>query len=201
MTIHQYLGVIRRRWQLAAAAVVVVVGAAAAITWLITPKYEATAQLFVSANDIGDLASSLQQGAQFSQDRVQSYADIIDSPHITGPVAARLNVGLTAKQISDEISADAPLNTVLVNVHVTDPSAKRAQLIANAVSAQFATYAAELEATAGKSAPPVKVTVVKEAPLPTSPVTVLSQGFLPTANLKYRWKRSGSKLRYRLAVI
>jgi non-specific protein-tyrosine kinase len=138
---------------------------------LITPKYEATAQLFVSANDIGDLASSLQQGAQFSQDRVQSYADIIDSPHITGPVAARLNVGLTAKQISDEISADAPLNTVLVNVHVTDPSAKRAQLIANAVSAQFATYAAELEATAGKSAPPVKVTVVKEAPLPTSPVS------------------------------
>jgi non-specific protein-tyrosine kinase len=169
--LKDYVHVLRKRWRVVISGTIVCLVAAAAIVWATTPKYEATAQLFVSANDTGGVASDLQQGAQFSQNRVQSYANIINSTQVTGPVADRLKVGLTAKQISREVSADAPLNTVLVNVHVTDTSAHRAQRLANAVSQQFANYAAYLEATAGGKTPPVKVTVVKSAALPTAPVS------------------------------
>lgn len=162
---------LRKRWRVMLGFVGIALAAAATFVALATPEYKASAQLFVSANDIGDLASNLQQGAQFSQDRVQSYAAIINSADITDPVAARLKVGLTGKEISKEITADAPANTVLVNVHVTDTSPRRAQLIANAVSSQFAAYAGNLEATADNATSPVKVTVVKQAELPTTPVS------------------------------
>jgi non-specific protein-tyrosine kinase len=169
--INDYLRALRKRWRILVACVAMGVGVGAAIISLTTPEYEATAQLFVSANDTGGLASDLQQGAEFSQDRVESYAEIINSPQITEPVASQLKVGLTGKEISAEISADAPPNTVLVNMHVTDTSALRAQRLANAVSQQFATYAANLEASADSATPPVKVTVVKYATLPSSPAS------------------------------
>lgn len=162
---------LRKRWRLTLGFLAIALAVAATFVTLATPTYEASAQLFVSANDTGGLASGLQQGAQFSQDRVQSYADIIDSPHITDPVAARLKIGLTGKEISKKVSADAPLNTVLVNVHVRDTSPARAQLIANAVSSEFAAYAGNLEAATDNATSPVKVTVVKDAELPTSPVS------------------------------
>jgi non-specific protein-tyrosine kinase len=171
VTFSEYFRVLRKRWLVLLIAIAASVAVSAAFAFTATPKYEATAQLFISANDTGGLASDLQQGAQFSQDRVQSYADIINTPQITNPVAFRLAVGLTGPQISKEVSADAPLNTVLVNVHVLDTNALRAQRIANAVSAEFATYAANLEASADSTRAPVKVTVVKNAALPGSPAS------------------------------
>lgn len=174
MEIKDYLRLLRKRWLAVVGCVVVAVTVTAAYVSLATPKYEASAQLFVSANDTGGVASNLQSGAQFSQNRVQSYADIINTRQITDAVAAELQIGLTGKQISKETSADAPLNTVLVNLHVTDTSARRAQQLANAIANEFTSYAADLEASgnnSGKHGPPVKVTVVKAAALPTSPVS------------------------------
>jgi capsular exopolysaccharide synthesis family protein len=136
-----------------------------------TPKYEASTQLFVAAKDTGGIASGLQSSDQFSQDRVKSYADIISSPLVTAPVARTVGDGLSAQQVSDEITAEAPLDTVLVNVHVTDTSPQRAQALANAVSDQFAAYVSRLETTPGASTSPVKVTVVKRASLPADPVS------------------------------
>jgi capsular exopolysaccharide synthesis family protein len=170
LTPNDFLRLIRKRWLLIAVCTLIGVGVSAASIWRATPQYQASAQLFVAAKDSGDL-STLAQGGQFTQQRVQSYAEIVDSPQVTGPVAAQLGGGLSALQIAHEVSASAPLNTVLVNVHVTDPSAARAQALANAVSEQFATYAAQLETTPGGAASPVKVTVVKHALLPTSPVS------------------------------
>jgi capsular exopolysaccharide synthesis family protein len=174
VTIGDYLGVLRKHWGLVALGVAACLASVIALLIAATPKYQATAQLFVSANDTGGLASNLQSAAQFSQDRVQSYADIINTRQITDPVAKRLKVGLTGKEISEETTADAPPNTVLVNLHVTDSSPRRAQRLANAIASQFTNYAAFLEASAADengSAPPVKVTVVKEAALPTAPVS------------------------------
>jgi capsular exopolysaccharide synthesis family protein len=57
---------------------------------------------------------------------------------------------------------------VLIDVAVTDPSASRAQAIANAVGDEFTKYASELEATDSTGVSPVKVTVTEEAYLPIS---------------------------------
>jgi polysaccharide biosynthesis transport protein len=183
LDLRDYLRVVRKRWMLILLAVVVALAGAAAITWRMTPIYEASTQLFVAARDNGGNAASLAQGGQFTQQRVQSYADIVNSPQITEAVAADLDSGLTAKEIASEVSASAPLNTVLVNINVKDTKPARAQTIANAVSDQFATYAATIETTPGANNSPVRVTVVKRADLPTSPTSPrkslnLALGFL-----------------------
>lgn len=171
MDLHDYVRVLRKRWRLIALCTLVALGAAAAFTWTATPKYEARTQLFVAANDTSGGLSNLAQGGQFTQQRVQSYADIVNSPEVTDAVAAELQLGLSGKAIADEITASAPLNTVLVNVSVRDTIPSRAQAIANAVSDEFATFASQLETTPGTPTSPVKVTVVKRAALPTSPVS------------------------------
>jgi capsular exopolysaccharide synthesis family protein len=171
MDLRDYLRVLRKRWGAVAVCMLLGIGAAAALVYETTPKYEASTQLFVAAQDTGGVATGLQSGDQFSQDRVKSYADIISSPLVTDPVAKQAGDGLSAQQVANEITADAPANTVLVNVHVTDTSARRAQALANAVSQQFVSYVAALETTPGASASPVKLTVVKRAQLPTAPVS------------------------------
>jgi polysaccharide biosynthesis transport protein len=171
MDLRDYLRVLRKRWSVVVLCTLIGVGAAAGLVYKTTPKYEATAQLFVAAKDTGGAASGLQSSDQFSQDRVKSYAEIISSPNVTAPVASQVGDGLSAQQVADEVTAEAPLNTVLINVHVTDPSARRAQALVNAISDQFATYAAQLERTPGTATSPVKVTVVHRASLPKNPVS------------------------------
>jgi capsular exopolysaccharide synthesis family protein len=171
VNVSEYLLMLRKRWRLVALCLLVGVGVAAALTWTITPKYEASTQLFVSAKDAGSDLNGLAQGGQFTQERVQSYADIVDSPSVTATVADYLDNGLTPEQIADEISASAPLNTVLIDVHVTDTEPRRAQAIANAVSDEFALFVNTLETPTGSNKSPVKVSVVKRAALPTAPVS------------------------------
>ena len=171
MDLRDYVRVLRKRWRLVAACTLLAIGAAAFVTWKATPLYKASTQLFVAARDTSTDAGSLAAGGQFTQQRVQSYADIVNSPEVAEAVAARLHRVRSAGQIAGEISASAPLNTVLINVSVTDVSPRLARNIANAVSDEFADYAAELERPTGIALSPVKVTVVKHAGLPTTPVS------------------------------
>ena len=86
MDIRDYLRVLRLRWRLVALFCSVGRGRGPA-TVLTAPSYEARAQLFVSTQ--GDSASGLQQGGQFAQQRVKSYAQVLDSPMVTAPVIRR----------------------------------------------------------------------------------------------------------------
>jgi capsular exopolysaccharide synthesis family protein len=171
VTIVDDLRALRKRWLLIAVVTALGLLAAATFVQTSTQKYEATAQLFVAAQGTDNSSIGLQSSDEFSQERVKSYSEIIDSPTITAPAAAAVGDGLTAKQVSKEVTASAPPNTVLLLVHVTDTSAMRAQQLANSISQTFSTYVANLERTTGNKSAPVKVTVVTPAALPTSPVT------------------------------
>jgi non-specific protein-tyrosine kinase len=161
--------VLRKRWRFLAACLLAGIACPVAFNATAVPRYTASIQLFVSAKTGASDLANLAQGGQFTQQRVQSYADIINSPEVAEAVAARLNTGLSAKQIAREVSASAPLNTVLVNVNVTDRSPARAQAIANAVGDEFSSFVDTLETPNGSSSSPVKVSVVKRASLPTVP--------------------------------
>ena len=136
-----------------------------------TPLYVSSVQLFVAAQDGSAPSQGLQgiyEGGLFTQDRVQSYADIIGNTSVTAPVVAHLHVALTPQQLSDEISASSPQNTVLLNVHVTDRYPARAQALANATAQEFIALASQLEEpVSGVS--PVKVSVSQPATFPTAP--------------------------------
>lgn len=171
MDLRDYATLLRKRWKLIVACALIGLIAAGTFVSLATKSYSASIKLFVSTTDGGSNISSVQAGGLFSQQRVVSYADIVGTPPVTQPVIKQLGLNLTASALAGKISASAPLNTVLINISVTDPSAVQAQAIANAVGAQFVTVVNALETPAGSARSPVKVSVVQQASLPGAPVS------------------------------
>jgi len=145
--------------------------AAIAITFTTTPTYEAKSQIFVSTPaSIVDI-SELALGSSFSQQRVKSYAQIINSPLTLAPVVKKLNLSITPEELSEMVSASAPLDTVLIALTVTDTDPQRAADIANAVAKQFGVTVAKLELQGIGSDSPVKVSTVLNAVPASSPAS------------------------------
>jgi non-specific protein-tyrosine kinase len=145
------------------------------ISFLAVPKYTSTVRLFVStpANTL-DL-SSLSIGSSFAQQRVKSYADIINSPLTLNPVIQNLGLSISAYELASMISARAPIDTVLIDVSVVTTDPILSANIANAVGQQFEITASQLEF--GDSATGIKVTVVGDAvpsSTPSSPRYLLN---------------------------
>ncbi len=170
MDLKQYLRVLRERWWIVVLCTLVAVGTAAASAWTQTPEYAAHVKLFVATSDGTDAAAALQ-GGLFGQQRVKSYADIVSSNRVVEAVRKELGLKESSGEVASEISASAPLDTVLVNVTVTDVDPVRARDIANAVATQFAALVSTLETPEGQAVSPVKVSIVEPASTPRIPVS------------------------------
>ncbi|MEV1068830.1 polysaccharide biosynthesis tyrosine autokinase [Streptomyces sp. NPDC050263] len=181
MDLHGFLKALARRWVTVAVCLVLAVGAALAVTNLSTPVYAASTQLFVATRS-GEDAAQLSQGQSFSQARVQSYAAIVPTRKVTGPVVRELKLRTTPEELASRITAEAPLNTVLINITVRDTDPKRAARVANAVAAGFSAVVERLEtprpdqaAAREQDAPdpvsPVSLGVTQQAVAPADPVS------------------------------
>lgn len=171
MELRDYLRLLRKRWQVVSILALLSLAGATAGTLLTTPVYQSQTQLFVSTQGGAADNSQLLQGSSFTQQRVKSYAGIVTSPRVLSPVIQQLGLGVTPDKLAESISAEAPLDTVLINVTVKDGSAQRAQQIADAVGKQFATVIAQLEKPEDGSTTPVKISVVQPADLQTAPIS------------------------------
>lgn len=170
MDLRDYFRTIVKRWRIVAACFLVGICLASVATLTATPVYQAEAQLFVSVQTGSDDASAANQGNNFAQQRVTSYAAIVSSPLVLEPVIADLGLTDGAAGLSGRVTASVPLNTNLLNVVVTDTDPARAAQVANAVSSQFARVIADLEKPADTGRSLVKVTVVRQAGVPTAPI-------------------------------
>jgi capsular exopolysaccharide synthesis family protein len=165
--LRDYARTLRKRWALVALCTLLTLGAAAAATLLATKQYTSSTQLFVSSRDQTGAISDALQGSQFAQQRIKSYAQVADSPGVTDIVAEKL--GISPAQLVGKVVADAPLDTVLLNITATDKSPAQAQKIAAAVADEVTTKIPELETPSGSNSAPVKITVIKSASLPGAP--------------------------------
>ncbi|MFF4208645.1 polysaccharide biosynthesis tyrosine autokinase [Streptomyces sp. NPDC001796] len=186
MDLHGFLKALARRWPTVVLCLVLGVGAALGATILSTPVYEARTQLFV-ATRTGDDSTQLNQGQSFSQARVQSYAEIVTTRQVTGPVVKQLGLRSTPEELASRITAVAPLNTVLIDITVRDTAPQRAARIANAVAERFISVVERLETPkrpvvtkqSKKNRPgvddapvsPVSLGVTQEAVAPVVPVS------------------------------
>ncbi|WP_328666620.1 polysaccharide biosynthesis tyrosine autokinase [Streptomyces sp. NBC_00322] len=169
LDLRDYLRVLSRRWHVIALVTVLGTVAGVLASVLVTPEYRATTTLFVSLQADTN-TSQLNEGNSFAQARVQSYADVAESPAVTGPVVKSLGLTMTSAQLADRIEAEAPLNTVLVRLTVTDTDAARAALISNSVARRFADVIRKLERPEASKLPsPVRLTVTYPAATPTAP--------------------------------
>src|SRR5450631_1302169 len=175
--LKDYIRVIRKRWQIIVAVMLVVLAGAALATALSPKIYEADTRLFVSTSGSSD-SSALLSGSNFTQQRVKSYADVITTPNVLDPVITSLQLNTTAAKLGNQITATVPLDTVLIEVAVTNPDPRVAAQVADAVGKQFTKTVAELESVTKGQSSPVKVTVVSTPTVPTAPISPK-----PTRNL------------------
>lgn len=169
MTLTEQLRVLRERWVVVLTVVVLGVAAAGA-AWYLRPKeYTAELTMYVSAQT-ADSAQSAFQGAQLSQERVSSYVRLVSSPRVVEEVARNLRLPDPPVELAEQITASSALDSVLIDVAVTDRSADRAAAIANGVGDVFTDLVEELERpTAVGAPPPVAVRVVQPASPPVEP--------------------------------
>jgi polysaccharide biosynthesis transport protein len=164
----RFVKVLRRSWLLVVLAVLACIGIGTLVVSRQTPSYTARMQLFVATPSTPDNLSSTYQGGLFAQQRVLSYSHIVSSPAVLTHVIAALRLPLSIEQLQREIRASVPINTVLIDVAVSDHSATRAARIANEIGVQFPGLVQSLETAPGRQAP-VRVSVTSPAAVPPSP--------------------------------
>jgi capsular exopolysaccharide synthesis family protein len=170
LELKSYIHVIRKRWQIIVAVMLTVLAAATLATALSPKVYEAKTRLFVSTSGSSD-SGALLSGSNFTQQRVKSYADVITTPNVLDPVIRTLRLDTTAAKLGDEITATVPLDTVIIEVAVTNTKPGLAAKIADAVGKQFTRTVAGLESVTPGQASPVKVTIVSAPTVPSTPIS------------------------------
>ncbi|MDT4997767.1 MAG: tyrosine-protein kinase [Pseudonocardiales bacterium] len=168
MELRHYFRLIRKGWPVILAAMVLCTALGLGVTLASKKIYQANVQLFVALTP--EASSQLAQGNTFVQDRVQSYLEFATAPAVTAPVISSLKLPLKQDKLAGMISADAPQNEVLINLHVQDTDPTRAATVANALAAQYAKYVVATEQTDSTGKPIVKLTVIHPATVPGAPI-------------------------------
>ncbi|MCW2794019.1 MAG: chromosome partitioning protein [Nocardioides sp.] len=159
--------VVRRRWVWLVVGPVLGLLLAGAWAWSSTPTYRASASIFFSLQ-FGDSASALVQGSTYTQSQVTSYAQLATSPVVLQPVIDDLGLNLDARALAGRVSAAPPVDTVIVEVTVTDTSAVRSARIADAVVASLSDTVERLSPRDTTGQPTVQATTVSPAEVPGS---------------------------------
>lgn len=168
MDLRDYLRTLSRHWILITAAILAGIVGGAAASVLAKPTFTAETQLFVALQNSGSV-QELQQGNTFSQARVQSYVRIIDSPTILQPALDSLGLSDSPENLSKRVTASTDLNTVLINISVSDTSPVRAAATAQAVADSLVTTVEALEKPRDGGTSPVSLSVIKPAVAPSVP--------------------------------
>ncbi|MFU8945394.1 polysaccharide biosynthesis tyrosine autokinase [Mycetocola zhadangensis] len=171
MELRDYVRILHKSWILIVACTLIGVGAAAAYSLTLAPKYQSTTQLYVSVRaSEGAATGDLVQGTSFARQAVISYVDVVNSAVVLDKVIDELELDLTPQQLAPSITAASPLNTVLINVTVTNTDPIQAAAIANSVGATFTDVVTnQLEKPEGEAASPVKIETIQPAVTPTAP--------------------------------
>ncbi|EYT62824.1 protein tyrosine kinase [Dietzia sp. UCD-THP] len=170
MDLRDLLSVLRARWISIAAATLVGGLLALGASLAMTPSYEAKVQLYVTVAGGENAAAAAYQGSLGAQQRVQSYAALIESTDIAQDVIDSSGVDLSPSKVASMTTAAADPKTVLLNVSVTDSDPERAMQVAQGFGEVLPEVINRLETPEGGGPALAKLTVVNPPGLPTSPV-------------------------------
>jgi capsular exopolysaccharide synthesis family protein len=160
---------LRKSWYVIVAAALVGLVIAFAYAHRLPDSYRSTGSIFVSTTQ-GASTSDLSSGSTFTRNTVASYATLATTPAVLTPVIGELGLTTTPVKLARQISAVSPLNTVFVQITVTDGSASRSAAIANAVTRSLRTVATDLAPQTASGRSSITMSIVTTAQAPTSPV-------------------------------
>jgi succinoglycan biosynthesis transport protein ExoP len=163
MTAADVVRAIRARWLLFAVCCIVPVAAAAfAAARAPAPVYSATAGLIVEPTTLVNGYPDAYSAAQLAQQQTPSYASLVNSPAVLRAVIADLHLATTVSQLSRQVSATSPLNSVIIHITASGDSPAAARDIANDTAQRFVGLAE------GMVGLPLRLSLVQPAPLPTA---------------------------------
>ena len=170
MELIDYLRMLRRQWLWVVGSVVVLTALAAAYAFMAPKSYRATSDIYVLGTVVGDPQNqndAAQSASKYVFDNIDTFAALVDSPKVTGPVIKDLKLTSTPEQLAKQVSANVVPNTVIITVAAIDASPDTAAAIANSTATSL-TQAIKSLAIPGSSAP-LDISTVKPATPPTSP--------------------------------
>jgi succinoglycan biosynthesis transport protein ExoP len=166
MTAGDVFRAIRARWLLFTVCCIVPIAAAAfAAARAPAPVYSATAGLIVEPTRLVegvDAYQSAYSAAELAQQQTPSYVSLVDSPAVLRAVIADLHLATTPSQLSRQVSATSPLNSVIIHITASGDSAAAARDIANDTAQRFVGLAG------GMAGLPLRLSLVQPALLPTA---------------------------------
>lgn len=167
MDLARYFSVLLKGWKVIGAGALVGAILFGAYSMMATPQYRATTTLFFYLSG-ADSTTQLLQGSTYAQNQVRSFALLAQQPVVLDPVIKELNLPETSIQLSKQVTTSVPLDTVVMDVSVTDTSPTQAAEIANAIGRQMSAAITNLSPAgeaAGKTAT-VRVSTVAPATVP-----------------------------------
>jgi polysaccharide biosynthesis transport protein len=168
VSLDGYLSILRARWLTIMAVIVVTVLGTALYSFNATPRYEAHAGVFFSVS-VSDNAGARSRGFTYQQTQVRTFAQLATLPVVLNPVITKLGLATTPDKLADEVSAQAPLNTPIVDINVSASSRDQAIAIAAAVAAQLSTTVVSLAPKVDNGTATVVATTVDPASAGNSP--------------------------------
>jgi succinoglycan biosynthesis transport protein ExoP len=169
MTLMDYLTSLRRYW--AAIVALVVLGAVGGYLYAAskTPVYRASTSVLVTS-ELGNTGSDLVQGSTYVQNLVSSYVVLASSPKVLQPVIDDLNLDTTPQALGHRVSADSPLNTVLININVSGTDPRDTADVADSVTKSLSDAVADVSPKVNGK-PAIRLTTTKTATVPTVPIS------------------------------
>ncbi len=171
MLITDYVKVILRHWIL-----IVVMGlVGAAVGYIVAvvtpPMYRATSSVLVSS-DQGDTPLELVQGSTYAEKLVATYVVLANSEIVLKPVIDELALDMTVQTLANAVSADSPLDTVIIEIHSDSHDPAIAQRIATSVTENLVrVVTGEVAPTAADGTATIRLTTIESANLPAYPYT------------------------------
>jgi capsular exopolysaccharide synthesis family protein len=165
LDIHEYLRVLRGSWILIVAMTLAGLLVGAAVSLATTPTYVSHTQLFVATPNSGSI-QDLQAGDSFSQARVQSYARTATTPVVLQPAIDSLGLSMTTNELAPNVDASTEVNTVLINIAVSDHSPTQAAALAQTIANSLIAAVEKLEKSNTGASSPVSLSIITPAKAP-----------------------------------
>lgn len=183
MTIQQFrelFGVARAQWFAIAVCVLLGALAAAGLNAVMPVTYEAKSRLFVATPNWNDSTGSGQPddrgrvttyayGDEFTQTRIVTYRELIDTERVTTGVIERLGLQTTPRDLAAKITARVVPDTVMLEITAQSGDPQESARIADAAAEELSTVVEELERPFKQAQSPVLPVLIEPADVPASP--------------------------------
>lgn len=173
MTIADLLQIVRKHLASAIISFVVVFAAVAAATFIMPPKYTATAEVFATyAGQSGETQTTndMSSGANYLNTQITTYPELVKTEAVLQPVIKDLGLDMTTTDLADVVTATNPTNTFMVDISAEVGDPQQAADIANSVAKNLADQISSdlYNNSSSSNGSPIKLTVVQKAQTPTS---------------------------------